>query len=119
MFKICSNLIHGTRGQLNQINENLATQQELFKRMEKLMEEAHDSRLKAFLLTEYKKKAKTDQLYFASNFYKDKSPRKLIETLINLNNGSDQDILVSDRALVYKKSKISLIIYKRSFICFF
>jgi hypothetical protein len=70
MFKICSNLIHGTRGQLNNTNGNLDTQQGLFKRMEKLMEEAQDSRLQAFLIKEYKK-IKTS---YSNN---DKIPREL------------------------------------------
>lgn len=105
MFKICSNLIHGTRGQLNQINENFASQQELLNRMEKLIDEVHDSRLKAFLTSEYKKTAKNDQLYLASILKRDKISREIWDKLVNLNDGSVQNIFESDRALVNKKSK--------------
>jgi SMC interacting uncharacterized protein involved in chromosome segregation len=112
MFKICSSMIHGTRGQLSQINENIATQKELYKNLDKMIDEAEENPFKRFLLREYKSKQKSDSLYFSSAESSDMNSCPIWEYLVNLNSGCKQTIYSSDRALINKKGMFIFFDYR-------
>jgi hypothetical protein len=107
MFKICSGLIHGTRGHINQINQGLSTQQELKSQVSNVLDGMVDDRFKAYLLHQNNRAPKKDHLIYPKKLCSNLLQPYLYKQLVNLNEGN-LNILWSERALIQKKSKLTL-----------
>jgi hypothetical protein len=100
MFKICSSYIHGTRGFMNQIKENLIDQQDFKSDVHDIIEQIEDQEMKSFLISHHKKKNVIDLLLFKSVFQRTTSNNNLYNYVKSLSISST--IHTSERAIINK-----------------
>jgi hypothetical protein len=103
MFKACSSYLHGTRGFMNQIKENLIDQQELKSNLQSTVDEIEDEEMKSFLLAYHKKKVVIDTLLYKMFFDKKSSDLSLFNYISTFRNS--ESIYTSERAIIQKIGK--------------
>jgi hypothetical protein len=98
MFKICSSYLHGTRGFMNQIKENLIDQQELKNNLQSLTEQLECHEMKSFLLRYQTRRKTKDSLCFKSTFNRTSANTSLFQYIKSFTK--DELIYTSDRAII-------------------